>query len=423
MSLVKNTSITVAGRFLSSGAGALAAVIVANTMGAKGAGTYALVRVVPNVISALLGAGITIANPYLVGSRRYPVQAITETTVVLGLIVGAVGWLAWWVCGGVLHAHVYTELTATAALMVGLSIPLNVVRDYLNSIQQGLQQFKGANAVMLLDDVVSMLLVVPLFAGFGDGNLLIVVAAVGGTAASALLAIAMLVRQGIRPWPRFHRTIAVEAMTFGIKGHIGRMANMLTWRLDVMILSALASVEVVGCYAVASKVAELFRPISASLTFVLRPLIASLSVAQARVKGVYLYRRFFLINLAAVGVMAVIGGPIIIHFFGAEFASAVPAFQILLVGLAAHGGDGVLNGYNVGIGRPEFNTYTALVGLAVTIAGDLTLIPTLGINGAAIASSAAYTAKAIALTALFLATSNVTVAQLAGVQEYTADAA
>jgi O-antigen/teichoic acid export membrane protein len=201
------------------------------------------------------------------------------------------------------------------------------------------------------------------------------------------------------------------------------MANMLNWRLDVMILSALASVEGVGVYAVASKVAELFRPVSASLTFVLRPLIASLSIGEARAKGVALYRRFFLVNLAAVGVMAVIGGPIITRFFGPEFAPAVPAFLILLVGLAAHGGDGVLNGYNVGIGRPELNTYTALVGLAVTIAGDLVLIPPYGIIGAAIASSAAYTAKAAALTALFLVTSNVTVAQLAGVQEYTADAA
>jgi O-antigen/teichoic acid export membrane protein len=422
VSLVKNTSITVAGRFISSGAGALAALVVANALGAKGAGVYAQVRVLPNVIAAMLGAGITIANPYLVGSRKYPVRAITETTAALALILGIAGWIAWWAAGDLLHAHIYTELTATAALMVGLSIPLNMVRDYLNSIQQGLQQFKGANLVMTLDDVASMVLVLPLLAGYG-GTRLIVIAAVGGTAASAILAAVMLAWQGYVPWPRLHRAIVIDAMKFGIKGHIGRMANMLNWRLDVMILSTLASVEVVGCYSVASKVAELFRPVSASLTFVLRPLIASLSVAEARAKGVFLYRRFFIINLGAIAVMAVIGGPAILHFFGPEFASAVPAFQILLIGLAAHGADGVLNGYNVGIGRPEFNTYTALIGCVITVIGDVLLIPSLGINGAAITSSVAYTAKAIALTALFLATSGVTVAQLAGFEEYTADAA
>lgn len=423
MSLVKNTSITVAGRFVTAGASAVAAIIVANALGAKGAGVYAQVRVLPNVISAVLGAGITIANPYLVGSRKYPVAAITQTTAALALILGSIGWVAWWACGGLLHAHVYTELSASAALVVGLSIPLNLVRDYLNSIQQGLLQFKGANIVMALDDVASMLLVTPLLFGVANGQQLIVISAVGGTALSALLAAVMLIRQGYVPWPRLHRAIAIDAMHFGIKGHIGRMANMLNWRLDVMILSTMASVEVVGCYAVASKVAELFRPISASLTYVLRPMIASLSISQARAKGVELYRRFFLINLGAIAVMAVAGGPIITRFFGPEFASAIPAFQILLVGLAAHGADGVLNGYNVGIGRPEFNTYTALIGCVLTIAGDLLLIPTWGINGAAITSSVAYTAKGLAMTMIFLATSGVTVAQLAGVEEYTADAA
>jgi len=210
---------------------------------------------------------------------------------------------------------------------------------------------------------------------------------------------------------------------FGIKGHIGRIANMLNWRLDMMILSTLASVEVVGYYAVATKVAEAFRPLSASLTFVLRPLIASLPMSEARARGVLLYQRAFAINIGLVLVMAVVGGPLIIHLFGPEFAPAVPAFQILLVGLAAHGADGVLNGYNVGIGRPEFNTYTALVGLVITVVGDVTLIPVYSLIGAAVTSSVAYSLKTAALTGLFLVTSGVTLPQLVGLKEYSPDLA
>ena len=142
-----------------------------------------------------------------------------------------------------------------------------------------------------------------------------------------------------------------------------------------------------------------------------------------RRNGVFLYRRFFAINLMAIAVMALIGGPVILRFFGADFAPAVPAFQILLIGLAAHGGDGVLNGYNVGIGRPEFNSYAALAGLAVTLVGDVALIPPYSLIGAAIASSAAYTVKAATLTAVFLVTSHVSFAQLVGVKEYSPDAA
>jgi O-antigen/teichoic acid export membrane protein len=422
MNLVRATSITVVTKLLATAIAALAAIVVAGAMGPGGAGTFALVRVLPGTVAAVMGAGMTIANPYLIGGRRYSVQAITETTVALGLALGALGCLGWWAAGSLLHLHFFTTLSAREALLVGLAIPMNLLRDYLNSVQQGLRSFKAANLVLLMDDVVTLVLLLPLVAGVG-GMTVVVVAAVAGPVASVLLAAGMLLARGIRPWPRLHGALALDAMRFGIKGHIGRMANMLNWRLDVMILATLASVEIVGCYSVASKVAELFRPLSASLTFVLRPLIAGLSAAEARVRGVFLYRRVFLINLAAIVVLAVVGERLILVFFGAEFAPAVPALHILLVGLAAHGADGVLSGYNVGIGRPELNTYTALAGLVVTIVGDLTLIPAYGIIGAAAASSAAYTVKAVAFTAIFLATSNVSLPQLLGWKEYGPDLA
>jgi O-antigen/teichoic acid export membrane protein len=423
MNVLRATSITVVAKLLATAVAALTAVIVAAAMGPSGAGTFALVRVLPGTIAAVLGAGMTIANPYLIGSRKYSVQAITETTVALGLVLGMVGCAGWWAAGNVLHAKFYATLSSRDALLVGLAIPMNLLRDYLNSVQQGLRSFKAANLVLLTDDVVSLLLVTPLLAGVEGGMTLVVVAAVAGPIASVLLAGAFLLSRGIRPWPRLHAALTWDAMQFGIKGHVGRMANMLNWRLDVMILATMASVEVVGCYSVASKVAELFRPLSASLTFVLRPLIAGLSEVEARVRGVFLYRRVFAINLAAIAVLALVGKLLILRFFGAEFAPAVPALYILLVGLAAHGADGVLSGYNVGIGRPELNTYTALAGLAVTIVGDLTLIPAHGLVGAAIASSAAYTVKAFAFTAIFLATANVSFPQLVGWKEYGPDLA
>jgi len=198
---------------------------------------------------------------------------------------------------------------------------------------------------------------------------------------------------------------------------------MLNWRMDVMILSMLAPVEIVGYYAVATKVAETFRPLSAAFTFVLRPMIASLSMSEARAQGVALYRRVFALNLVLVFIMAFAGGPIIIRMFGPDFAAAVPAFQILLIGLAALGGAGVLNGYNVGIGRPEFNSYTALAGLVITVIGDVTLIPSYSLMGAAFTSSVAYTVKAVALTFLFLSTSGISLPQLMGMKEYSPDAA
>jgi O-antigen/teichoic acid export membrane protein len=421
--LFRNVSITMLTSFVSTGAAALAAIVVANVLGAAGAGTFALARVVPNLVALLLGAGITIANPYLVASRRYPVQAIAETNVALAGLLGVVGLGGWILCSDLLQAHFFATLDKGPMLLLGLSIPLQILRNYLNAIQQGLQRFGEANAVLFIEDLATLLLVLPLLAGVSDGPVVIVVACLGGAALSCIASGVALAAHRIWPWPRLHRAIAAEAIVFGVKGHVGRIAGLLTWRLDLIILSMLASVEVVGYYAVATKLAEAFRPLSNAFTFVLRPLIASLSVAKARAQGVLLYRRVFALNLVLVLLMAVAGGPIIIHLFGPEFAPAIPAFQILLIGLAALGGEGVLNGYNIGIGRPELNSYAALAALTVTVVGDLVLIPSHGLIGAALASTAAYTLKAAALSTVFLFTSGVTLSQLIGVKEYTADLA
>src|SRR5205823_4301596 len=365
--------------FRATGAAALAAMVVANVLGAKGAGVFALARVVPTVVAAVLGAGVTMSNAYLVGGRRYSIQAITEASMSLALIIGFIGWGVWIAAGSIVHARFFSSLSETAVLLVGISIPVQMVRNYLNSVQQGLQTFTEANVVLLVEDVATLLFVLPLIWGVESGPTVIVFASVW-----------YLVRHGYTPWPRLHRELSLEMMRFGLKGHIGRIANMLNWRLDVMILSVLAPVEVVGYYAVATKVAEAFRPLSAAFTFVLRPMIASLSVSEARAQGVSLYRRVFALNLLLVVIMAFAGGPIIVRMFGPDFVAAVPAFQILLVGLAALGGAGVLNGYNVGIGRPEFNSYTALAGLVITVIGDVTLIPHYSLIGAAVTSSVAY---------------------------------
>jgi len=421
--LVRNVSITMVTSFLSTGAAALAAMLVANVLGAKGAGVFALARVVPTVVAAVLGAGVTMSNAYLVGGRRFSIQAITEASMALALVIGFIGWGAWIAGGSFIHARFFSSLSETAVLLVGISIPLQMIRNYLNSVQQGLQTFTEANIVLLVEDVATLLLVLPLLWGVQSGPTVIVFAAVGGSAVSCLASIWYLVKHGYKPWPRLHRELSLEMMRFGLKGHIGRIANMLNWRLDVMILSMLAPVETVGYYAVATKVAETFRPLSAAFTFVLRPMIASLSVSEARAQGVALYRRVFALNLVLVFIMAFAGGPIIIRMFGPDFAAAVPAFQILLIGLAALGGAGVLNGYNVGIGRPEFNSYTALAGLVITVIGDVTLIPSYSLMGAAFTSSVAYTVKAAALTFLFLSTSGISLPQLMGMKEYSPDAA
>ena len=50
----------------------------------------------------------------------------------------------------------------------------------------------------------------------------------------------------------------------------------------------------------------------------------------------------------------------------------------------------VLANFFSGTGQPKFNLFASLIGLSVTIVAAFTLIPTLGIRGAAITTSLTY---------------------------------
>ena len=407
--VAKNVSITFATSLLSSGATAIGALVVANALGARGAGLFTLARVVPTVVASVLGAGITIANPYFIGGRRHSVQAIAETNVLLGLAFGLVGLGAWILGAPLLMTHFYRQVAAWPVLVLGASVPILLVRNYLNAIQQGLQAFTEANLVLFVEDLAGMLVVLPLLwtsPPAGTVERLVILAPLVGATVSLIVAVCDLTRRRIRLLPRLRWTLAVEMLRFGIKGYLARLANTLSWRLDMMILSTLGSAEAVGYYAVATKVAETVRPLSGSLNFVLRPVFAGLPAGEARTQGVRLLRSFFVVNLLAVAALWLACGIVVDRLFGAEFAAAIPACRILLVGLIGFGVDGVLNGFNVGTGRPELNAYAAAVGLAITLAGDLTLITRYGLTGAAATSAAAYTAKALALGAIFVFTAD-----------------
>ncbi len=403
--VARNVSITFATSLLSSGATAVGALVVAHELGARGAGLFTLARVVPTVVAGVLGGGITIANPYFIGGRRHSVQAIAETNVVLGLVFGLLGLGAWILAGPLLMTSFYKHVSAWPVVILGASVPILLMRNYLNSIQQGLQAFTEANLVLLVEDLGGMLCVIPLLwksPAAGTVDLLIILAPLVGATVSLVVAVWDLTRRGIRLLPGLRPAFAVEMLRFGIKGHLARIANTLSWRLDMMILSTLGSAEAVGYYAVATKIAETVRPLSGSLNFVLRPLFASLPAQEARTEGVRLLRSFFAVNFLAVTLLWLMSGIIIDRLFGPDFAAAIPACRILLVGLVAFGVDGVLNGFNVGTGRPEFNAYAAVVGLVITLAGDLTLITRYGLMGAAVTSAVAYTAKGLALAAIFV---------------------
>ena len=88
--------------------------------------------------------------------------------------------------------------------------------------------------------------------------------------------------------------------------------------------------------------------------------------------------------------------------FGPEFGEVTYLIWILAPGALLYCLALIFGHYYSGIGKYHINTYTALCGVVFTLLCGFTLIPAIGIYGAAITTTCANAANAIFISILFL---------------------
>jgi O-antigen/teichoic acid export membrane protein len=204
---------------------------------------------------------------------------------------------------------------------------------------------------------------------------------------------ALLVRQaGGRWWPRWHGAVLRATLDFGLRSYVANVLQFFNYRLDAFLVNGFLGPAAVGVYNVAVRLAELLWQLPNAVGFVLLPRAAA---SKPEALSRFTRRVFWLtsgVTAAGAAGLALLGQPLIVLLFSATFAEAYPALLLLLPGVVLLGGAKVLINDVVGRGFPHYNSITSGLGLVVTIALDLLLIPQLGINGAALASSASYAA-------------------------------
>jgi O-antigen/teichoic acid export membrane protein len=98
-------------------------------------------------------------------------------------------------------------------------------------------------------------------------------------------------------------------------------------------------------------------------------------------------------------VLALLGPLLISIVFGPAFSASYAPLLALLPGIVLLGGGKVLTSELAGRGYAHYNSINAGMALVLTVVLDLALIPRLGVTGAAIASTVAY--SVIFVTAVF----------------------
>jgi O-antigen/teichoic acid export membrane protein len=369
--------------------------IVSRSLGPSGRGDVAFLMAVSYLASQLASFSVDQAVTNIAGQSPHQRRAAAGNAVVLSLVLGG---LAIAVLGVLLIAfpalgprvHVGLRVLALAA------IPPLILSTYLNGMVFADFGVRVANVSIVIPPVVNVLA----NGTFATAGALSVASAFSVWVAGQLVALLLLVwylERRLAGFGRPSKTLARQMLAFGAKAYGGRVFFVGNLRLDQWLVGALAGSRQLGLYSVAVAWSEGLFILPRALMAAQRPYLIRSSPRDAGAESTRILRLSVLLTVPAV--LAVIGlAPFLCEtIFGAQFRGAINPLRILALGAFGMAAGKIIGSALIAQNRPLLDLLATAVAFVATVVLDVLLIPHHGGLGAAIASSAAYSAGGAAV--------------------------
>jgi O-antigen/teichoic acid export membrane protein len=293
----------------------------------------------------------------------------------------------------------FKGITPPLFFLVLITMPAMIGFSHLCAFLAGQERFRERAIVSLVEQLVGLAAIAGLLLFLRRNSEMAVLGNLVGLLVGVLAAAVALgkVLRGLFHLSSAHREL-LSALSLGMRGQLGNLATFFNYRLDVFIVNAFLNPAQVGLYAVGVVVSEALWQIPNAAAVALVPRTARTMENGAEFTCM-ITRQVVLVALASGALMAALSPVVIPLVFGRAFSESVAVIWWILPGTVALSVGKVAAAALVGRKKPQFSSIFSIVSLGVTILLDLQLIPTMGIHGAALASSAAYLLNTVLLTA------------------------
>lgn len=367
------------------------AVILARVLGPAGRGLLGLALLIPDVASKIFSFGHETVNstfPGLYKDKRPSLFLQTFIVTVLGSLISVLAICAFYFWLPVNKGR-FGELSTDVILLSCLVVPSTMLVSLLIEFTRGVGKVTSAAVVYTVYRVVlfSLILIVLVFYGGGIKQAVLIHAL--SPLAAIALAIWMLSEYATFRPGEFSLSLFKKSFAFGGQIGLSTIAMLLNYRLDQAILAFMVPIEQIGLYLIAVGCAERLRVLPISIATAFMPHLANdISGQQPQVPRVYRYT--MIISLVFMVIIAIVGAPVIVLVFGADYAGSIAPLLWLLPGIVVLGGSSILSS---DLAVREVPKYSVIIGYSAVIVNlilNLLLIPKYGIIGAAIASTISY---------------------------------
>ncbi|MCE1252945.1 MAG: polysaccharide biosynthesis C-terminal domain-containing protein [Anaerolineae bacterium] len=380
--------------------------LVARTLGPEGKGNYALLINMGYLFMVLLGQSITTGVAYLVSQNRAALGRLSMQLLGIGLIQVFV---AFGLLAGVQHTPLSPAFLPPGAglivLLLGAALPVvqNLQEYWRHSLVAHNNAYE-ANQLVMAQRMLQVGFVLVLGGLYLWGGLRFdYVLVVSLTVLSFAIANILFLRK-LSAFFTWGDSGLKEIITFSIPCYLGDLFKILNYRMDIFFVSFFQGAREVGFYSTAVGTANLILMIAQAFAINLFPKVASSqdTPRENALRTAQIVRIILWFNLVCSVGLGLVSFWLLPFLYGEVFINSVTPLLLLLPGTLLLSLTFVLSSYINGIGKPRVNTTIAVISLAVTVVLDILLIPAFSKEGAAIASSLAYSISAMLTLAYFV---------------------
>ncbi len=372
-----------------------AGILLARALGAEGKGVVALVTTVGAITAAVLGIRWERACGHFLARDGAALPTVfTSVIAISGLAMAGAGLLG--AVARALGGSIPGVSPALEPVIVAL-VGVQVLYVGIASIFGGLRAFATRSRFLLSYNVVQAVTVTVLYA-LGARH-------VGQYLVWGVVVSWATVAVWLASVARHHpRVIGVDGglvrrmVAFSRLSYFGLLLDLVTVRLDIVLLGFMVSPAAAGVYSVAVSVGARLASIPQIVGYVIfhRGSASELGTGE-RTAQIF---RLAVVAMAVAGLAAaVLTSALVVPVYGPDFAQAAPALWIMIPATGLWGLYRLLTSDVEARGRPGLVSCSSLVANVTIVVLDLLWIPRYGVFGAAWASLIAY-AVALALAAV-----------------------
>jgi len=399
--VLKAATVSFAGQLYQLGMSLVSGVIIARLIGPAPYGVFNLTRTICETTSLVTKAGFDLAVVRYLGERQHQLDASTTVlvcrrVVLAVLVLGAIPvMLVVGGAGALLERTVYRyEGFALALLAMSLAVPFMSVLQVLGGIFRGyLRIAPRVVGELILQPTLRLVIFLGLFAVISG-----LWAVIWGTVASFVIAAACLsawAYAGILRRPK--EAVAPAGYLWGEITGISRYGVVLSGsvlmsfmmsRADVMLLGYFVDADHLGQYAIAQMIAGLLASFNLALGQAASPIIADLARRQQTHdlgRVLHQHARWVAMTTVPLFLVLLLYGDKLVNLLGPSYVPDAPVIAILALSqlsIALFSSAG----YALSMTGRHITEFRVLsIGVAVSVAVNLALIPGNGITGAAVA--------------------------------------